>query len=248
MHDTFPPLRRPAVLAGAMVLAVGLAGCGGNDGRGLLDTGKRSPDEFAVYSRAPLSLPPDYGLRPPAPGEAPKDIVDPRKEAKSVLTGSDYSGYAGAPAGSAYRGATTGTYSAGTPTGEGYAGGTAGVPDPDTPTGVGYLDVRPAPAEPYNPATSPGVQSMLDRSGANEADPSVRSTINRETAILAEQDQSFVERLIFWGTPTEYGTLVDPQAERRRILENQALGRTITAGQTPTIERKKRAPLEGLFN
>ena len=31
--------------------------------------GKRSPDEFAVVRRAPLILPPDYGLRPPRPGE-----------------------------------------------------------------------------------------------------------------------------------------------------------------------------------
>lgn len=30
--------------------------------------GKRSPDEFKVVSRAPLSLPPDYNLQPPRPG------------------------------------------------------------------------------------------------------------------------------------------------------------------------------------
>ena len=29
---------------------------------------KRAPDEFAVPTRAPLSLPPDYSLRPPEPG------------------------------------------------------------------------------------------------------------------------------------------------------------------------------------
>jgi hypothetical protein len=29
-----------------------------------------SPDEFAVESRAPLTLPPDYNLRPPEPGAA----------------------------------------------------------------------------------------------------------------------------------------------------------------------------------
>ena len=30
---------------------------------------KSAPDEFAVYSRPPLSLPPEYKLRPPKPGE-----------------------------------------------------------------------------------------------------------------------------------------------------------------------------------
>ncbi len=29
---------------------------------------KRSPDEFSVVTRAPLSLPPDFNLRPPRPG------------------------------------------------------------------------------------------------------------------------------------------------------------------------------------
>ena len=32
--------------------------------------GKRSPDEFAVVSRAPLIVPPDFELRPPRPGES----------------------------------------------------------------------------------------------------------------------------------------------------------------------------------
>ena len=30
---------------------------------------KSAPDEFTVYSRPPLSLPPEYKLRPPTPGE-----------------------------------------------------------------------------------------------------------------------------------------------------------------------------------
>lgn len=35
---------------------------------------KSGPDEFAVYSRPPLSLPPEYSLRPPTPGE--KNLKD----------------------------------------------------------------------------------------------------------------------------------------------------------------------------
>ena len=43
-----------------------LGGCGGfRDAVGL---NKRAPDEFAVVSKAPLVIPPDYGLRPPRPG------------------------------------------------------------------------------------------------------------------------------------------------------------------------------------
>ena len=47
------------VLASSALTACGLAG-GPSPG----------PDEFAVVTRAPLSLPPDYGLRPPRRGAA----------------------------------------------------------------------------------------------------------------------------------------------------------------------------------
>jgi hypothetical protein len=48
------------VLAGASVL---LAGCGSS---GLLNRDR--PDEFAVQRQAPLVVPPDFSLTPPAPG------------------------------------------------------------------------------------------------------------------------------------------------------------------------------------
>jgi hypothetical protein len=51
--------------------------------------GKRSPDEFAVVSRAPLILPPDYGLRPPAPGEARPGVGTTSDRARATLTGNE---------------------------------------------------------------------------------------------------------------------------------------------------------------
>jgi Protein of unknown function (DUF3035) len=56
-------MRRMAVVAG-IVLLVG--GCG--NVRDTLGLGKNVPDEFAVVTRAPLSMPPTYDLRPPLPG------------------------------------------------------------------------------------------------------------------------------------------------------------------------------------
>ena len=32
--------------------------------------GKNPPDEFAITTKAPLVVPPDYALRPPKPGES----------------------------------------------------------------------------------------------------------------------------------------------------------------------------------
>ena len=179
-------------------VAVVVSGC--SDTKEFLGQGKRPPDEFAVYSRAPLSLPPDYALRPPAPGTARPQNVMPRDTAKQALLGEQFNTQAG------------------------------GAPSVDV---VGV---------------SPGTQVLLERTGALDADPEIRTQVNSETTILAEEDQSFTERLMFWGTPTDYGIVVDPVQEARRIHENQALGQPITEGETPTIERKRRALLEGIFD
>jgi hypothetical protein len=46
---------------------------------------KDAPDEFAVYSRAPLSMPPDFGLRPPKPGATRPQTIMPRNRAKEAV-------------------------------------------------------------------------------------------------------------------------------------------------------------------
>ena len=62
-----------------------LAGC---DSVSSLLGGKSSPDEFSVYSRAPLSIPPEYKLRPPSPGAARPQELEPRETAEKVFLGS----------------------------------------------------------------------------------------------------------------------------------------------------------------
>jgi hypothetical protein len=161
---------------------------------------KRSPDEFAVYSRAPLSLPPQYGLRPPAPGSERPQAVNPKDTAQSALLGPQPSG----------------------------RGGSA-----------------PLTTAPFG--SSKGLQLLLRDAGALNAEPGIRILLNREHTILAEEDKTLAEKIMFWGVPTEYGRVVDPAKEAQRIRENQALGKPITEGETPTIERKRRAILEGLF-
>ena len=61
-----PPLSNKFALAAAIVGVLIVTGCDG--AREAIGIGKQSPDEFAVVTRAPLSMPPDYGLRPPRPG------------------------------------------------------------------------------------------------------------------------------------------------------------------------------------
>src|SRR5215472_10509542 len=64
-------------------LATTLGGC--SDFRKALGYDKSIPDEFAVVSRAPLAIPPDYSLRPPQPGAAPSQEVAAQDRAKGAI-------------------------------------------------------------------------------------------------------------------------------------------------------------------
>lgn len=67
----------------AGVLLMALTACEG--AREAIGLQKQSPDEFAVVTRAPLSLPPDYGLRPPQPGERRPQEKEVKDSARNTL-------------------------------------------------------------------------------------------------------------------------------------------------------------------
>jgi hypothetical protein len=67
-------------LAGAAALLLG--GCGSS---GVL--GRDRPDEFAVARNAPLVIPPDFALEPPAPGAPVAQGSDARTQALEALFG-----------------------------------------------------------------------------------------------------------------------------------------------------------------
>src|SRR5476649_523970 len=91
-----PRRRRPRILAMRFdemrllktTLAMGLCvvaltGCQAmRDAAGLQ---KKSPDEFAVTTKAPLVIPPDFNLRPPMPGAPPANTLDPSSNAEAAL-------------------------------------------------------------------------------------------------------------------------------------------------------------------
>src|SRR3546814_14934360 len=77
------PLFAVVLLSAAGLL---LAGC--SDLRRTFGMDKSGgPDEFAVVSRAPLTVPPDFGLRPPRPGERRPNHVTPREASRSTILG-----------------------------------------------------------------------------------------------------------------------------------------------------------------
>ena len=61
---------------GVLALAAALSACAGL---------KNAPDEFAVLRSAPLTLPPDYQLRPPQPGAARPNVARVQEQAEGVL-------------------------------------------------------------------------------------------------------------------------------------------------------------------
>ncbi|MEL7490797.1 MAG: DUF3035 domain-containing protein [Pseudomonadota bacterium] len=75
-------LRTGLCLAAAALLTNGCAGLGK-----ALGSGKNPPDEFAIATKAPLVVPPDYSLRPPKPGEARPQELSSSERAKQVLLG-----------------------------------------------------------------------------------------------------------------------------------------------------------------
>src|SRR6202011_6425231 len=59
-----------------------LAGCGF---RQLIGLDRTLPDEFAVESRAPLTIPPDFDLRPPSPGAPRPQETASNQQAKQAI-------------------------------------------------------------------------------------------------------------------------------------------------------------------
>jgi hypothetical protein len=68
---------KPYSVAAAVALigALGLGGC--QSASKALGMSKVTPDEFRVVTKAPLIVPPDFSLRPPAPGEPRPEELQP---------------------------------------------------------------------------------------------------------------------------------------------------------------------------
>lgn len=104
--------------------------------------------------------------------------------------------------------------------------------------------IQAAPREGVNQTTT-GEAAFLSRAGALETDPLIRARVDRESAVLADENQNFVRRLLgLKQDPVD--DVVDASAEARRLRENQALGRPASEGEVPTIDRS-RSSLFDLF-
>lgn len=184
-------------VAGLIGLVLALGACDGVKKQ--LGLGKQAPDEFRVVSRAPLSLPPDFTLRPPEPGAIRPQEGNTVQQARSAVFRAD--------------------------------------------------DAQQASLEEVftSEDMTRGEKALLVAAGAENSDPNIRQLVERETLQINEESEDFIDTLIFWREPEQPGVIVDAEAEARRLRENAALGKSVTTGRTPTIERKKKAIFEGIF-
>ena len=85
IERSFVEMRLRTALLAASVAAFALTGCSGV--RSALGANKVTPDEFRTVTIAPLTVPPEYNLRPPAPGEPRPDEIYPDQQARAALLG-----------------------------------------------------------------------------------------------------------------------------------------------------------------
>jgi hypothetical protein len=98
------------------------------------------------------------------------------------------------------------------------------------------------------PAISSGAseRALVAKAGQGGIDPNIRSQVNQDTRTIADNDKTFIDSLIFWQDKPPPGVVLDPTKEQQRLRDAQAAGQPAT-GPTPTITRRKRGLLEGIF-
>jgi hypothetical protein len=71
----------------AMISLTALAACGGGTVQQTLGLDSRAPDEFKVVARPPLSVPPQFNLRPPALADGSANPYAADRQAEALITG-----------------------------------------------------------------------------------------------------------------------------------------------------------------
>ncbi len=184
-------------ISGAVAVILALSACEGLQEQ--FGFTKQSPDEFRVVSQAPLSLPPDFTLRPPRPGAVRPQEGTVTQQARSAI----------------FR--------------------------LEQPKAAPMLD----PVQ--NDGRTQGERALLKAAGADGIDPEIRRMVDLETDRINTENQEFIEALVFWREWRATGVVVDAAAEVRRLRENAALGKAVTEGETPTIQRRTDTLFESLF-
>ncbi|WP_247894263.1 DUF3035 domain-containing protein [Azospirillum sp. B510] len=117
-----------------------------------------------------------------------------------------------------------------------------------TQTAAGAVFGNAARGAAKTAGSTAGEKSLVAQAAARDGiDPNIRAKVDQETTQLIVADKSWIDSLLFWQTQEPPVSIVDPGKEQQRLREAQAQGKPVDGAATPTIERKRKAPLEGLF-
>jgi hypothetical protein len=177
------------------LLAIGLAtttaGCSSSKMARTFGLTRDAPDEFTVTTQPPLSMPPDYSLRPPRPGMPRPQQQPESQQAEEALI-------------------------------------------PQLALGAPQA------------GSSPGQAALLQQAGP-AAPANIRRQVDQDSR-LAQADESFLDKVLYWRKPDNQDVLVDPQKESQRLRQDAALGQSPATGETATIKPKNRGILAPLLD
>ena len=106
------------------------------------------------------------------------------------------------------------------------------------------VDISESPKRRHTGSRSEAL--LLQKAGADKADPKIRSVIRSETLAVTERDSAFINKLMFWGKGAEE-SLVDAKGEAKRLRDAAAKGIPPTTGETPVIDRTGESFLKRIF-
>ncbi len=206
-----------------------LTACGNGTVKETLGLSRKPPDEFKVVSRPPLSVPPQFNLRPPSNSAESPIIVPADKQAKSIITGTpvkngDDNSF-DLRAGSA---------------------DTAVMPVDSSPIDSPSGSKSKKSASISDDSSSSESQFMKNI-GADRADPKVREELTQQKIAAQEKKEETSWWSGFTGTSEKKETMVDAKAEAKRIQDNKSANKPVTEGNTPEIKDKDHGILGNIF-
>jgi hypothetical protein len=194
-----------------------LAACGSTDVKETLGLNRKAPDEFQVYARPPLSVPPEFNLRPPAQGAEYATGVPATLQAHSKVLGAE-----------------GGSVSTDAPA-------LSGMQLLSTPmTGPASTAV---PAVSATTLPSNADAQFLADIGSAKADPHIREEIEQD----AVNSQGPKNDKYLLGNNKDSDPLVDPAKEASRLQQDKAQSKPPTTGDTPVITPKNNSILDEIF-
>lgn len=87
---------------------------------------------------------------------------------------------------------------------------------------------------------SVGEVALLQSAGP-AVTPDIRRRLDEESQRLDRPQRDVTDRLMFWRSPPQPGTVVDPTREVARIRENASLGLEASVGDTPIEQPAQRS-------